>query len=344
MIWFISILMSFALAKGTHRKAKAKTKAQPVAVKMTKVATCKPELPAFKSTPAPATTAATDADVSGAVAASAPGTVPGIVPVVAPPPLNKTVLVFKQWHLAPTTVTKGFKEKYGQEKNQTAIYKTLSEMVKKKQLEIVVAEGCEGEIDGTFETPFNGWTMSELEKQAQTKNFDKIITLVPMKVEARWGDKVVTLCGDDEKLIKESQMHLSNLRGWMGFYSRLGAVAGSGASGGDEKAKQYADAAADLLKVSKETPVEELKKLINQRSLEELSLFQQALDDRNAAFVRAVQSRPFTTAAIVIGGLHAGDLQAKLEKAGLACEIFEPPGYSKEDETVIQDFKNALKN
>lgn len=295
--------MSVALAKGSPKKAKAKAKDKPVAIKMTKVGTCKPE--------------ASD---------SAPSAL-------------KTVLVFKQWHLAPTTVTKGFKEKYPHEKNQTAIYKTLSEMVKKQQLQVVVAEGCEGEIDGNFPTAFNGWKIDDLEKQAQTKGFDKIITLVPMKIEARWGDKIVTICGDDEKLIKDSQMHLSNLRGWMGFWTRL-----SESNAGDEKSKLYAHAAADLLKVPKDTPVADLKKKINERSLEELGEFEKSLYDRNAAFVKALQSREYKTAAVVIGGLHAADLQTKLEKAGMNCEIFEPPGYSKEDENLIQNFRAELKN
>lgn len=304
MIWIISVLLTFAFAKSPARKGKAQKKEKPVQVKMTKAGTCKP---AQISEPS-----------EGA---------------------DKKIMVFKQWHLAPTTVTKGFKEKYQQEKNQTAIYKTLNELVKKKQVEVIVGEGCEGEIDGTFKTAFNGWKIEDLEKQAQTKGFAKIVAHVPMKVEARWGDKIVTLCGDDEKLIKQSQLHLSNLRGWMGFWTRL-----SEPKPDEEKLKLYSDAAADLLKVPKDTPIEELKKTINQRSLDELALFEQSLSDRNAAFVKAVQSREFKTAAIVIGGLHANDLKLKLEQAGLACDVFEPPGYSRQDENLILEFATSLKN
>ncbi len=297
----MTILLTVAFAKSPARKGKANDKS--VQVKMTKTDTCKPE-------------AAADL-----------------------PPTDKKVMVFKQWHLAPTTVTKGFKEKYSQEKNQTAIYKTLSELVKKRQLEVIVAEGCEGEIDGTFKTAFNGWKIEDLKKQAQTKGFEKIVAHVPMKVEARWGDKVLTLCGDDEKLIKQSQLHLSNLRGWMGFWTRLGESKPE-----DEKLKLYSDAAADLLKVPKDTPVAELKTKINQRSLEELALFEKALNDRNLSFVKALESREFKTAAVVIGGLHASDLKLKLEQAGLACDIYEPPGYSRQDENLIKEFADSLKN
>ena len=63
---------------------------------------------------------------------------------------DKHVLVVKQWHLPPTTVTKGFKEKYPQEMNQTEIFNALEERIKKKKLDLVIAEGCEGEIDENF--------------------------------------------------------------------------------------------------------------------------------------------------------------------------------------------------
>ena len=252
-------------------------------------------------------------------------------------PEGKKVLLIKQWHLAPTTVTKGFKEKYPQEKNQTAIYKNLSEMVKKQQLQVLVAEGCEGEIDGNFKPVFNGWTITEMEKQAQTKGFEKIISHVPMKLEARWGDKLVTICGDDEALIKDSSMHLSNLRGWMGFWTRLN-------ESGDRNAKHYADAAADILRKPKDTSPEELKKEIHKRAVEELDEFNKSLNERNAAFVKALGTREYQTAAIVIGGLHAEDLKNKLEATGLGCEVYEPPGYSRQDESVIKDFAKSLKN
>lgn len=254
------------------------------------------------------------------------------------PKSTKKVYIVKQWHLGPTTVTKGFaKEKYPQERNQTAIYKTLSEMVKKKKLQIVVAEGCEGEINSDFKTAFNGWTVDDLSKQSQTKGFDKIITNIPMKLEARWGAKLLTLCGDNEKLIQEGNLRLSNLRGWMGFATKL-----SEGKGDPDKLQLYSEAAADLLKVPKTTPVDQLQAKIKDKFKEELGLFQKSLYDRNDSFVNALKDKEFDTAAVVIGGLHASDLKDKMQTAGYACEVEEPSGYQREDENLIKEFQKAL--
>jgi hypothetical protein len=46
----------------------------------------------------------------------------------------------------------------------------------------------------------------------------------------------------------------------------------------------------------------------------------------------------------VIGGLHAADLKAKLETAGLNCEILEPPGYARNSENLIRDFEKLTLN
>jgi len=300
LIWLMSLLLCFATAKPAKSKAPKPAKAPGPVVQMTKVSSCK--VPEGEN------------------------------------PNPKKVLVIKQWHLAPTTVTKGFKEKYAQEKNQTDIYKKLSAAVKSNRLDMVAAEGCEGEINNEFTTAFNGWKLDELKKQAQTKNYERILSHVPLKLEARWGDKLLTVCGDDEKLIQEGNLRLSNLRGWMGFWSRLtGDIKPS-----EERLALYAETAADLLKVPKNTPVPELKAKIRERSLEELDLFLQSLHKRNDSFVKTLSEREFKTAAVVIGGLHADDLRLKLEAAGLPCEVYEPAGYSKMDENLIQDFKKAL--
>lgn len=249
----------------------------------------------------------------------------------------KKVLLIKQWHLSPRTITKGFKEKYQQEKNQTAIYKNLNEQVKKKKLQLVVAEGCEGEINSDFKTTFNGWDLESLRKQSQTKGFDKIITNVPLKLEARWGDKLLTLCGDNDKLIQEGNLRSSNLRGWMGFWTKLNE-----GKGDPDKLKLYSEAAADLLKMPKDTAIEKLQAKIKERFKEELDLFATSLKERNTSFVNVLKDRQFDTAAIVIGGLHADDLKAKLQAAGLACEVLEPTGYVREDENLIKEFQRAL--
>ncbi len=191
-----------------------------------------------------------------------------------------TVMIVKQWHLAPKTITKGFKEKYPQEKNQSAIYIALADRIKNKKLSLVVAEGCEGEIDEKFSTAFNGWDLETLRKQAQTKSFNRILTHVPMKLEARFGDKILTVCGDDDKLIQEGLVRLSNLRGWAGFYNRLTELTSD-----TDRQKLFAESAAGVLKVAKETPISELVPKIKDKLAEELQAFNKPLTAPTARLV-----------------------------------------------------------
>ncbi len=248
----------------------------------------------------------------------------------------KMVLVIKQWHLPPTTITKSFKEKYPQERNQTAIYQHLNLAVKRKKLQLVLAEGCEGEINSEFKTAFNGWTVEHLKKQAQSRGFDKILTNIPLKLEARHGDRLLTVCGDNDALIQEGNLRLSNLRGWMGFWSRLSEPSDA------EKTKLYVESAASLLKVPAETSLPELQVKIKERLKDDLGLFAKSLNQRNDSFVKNLEGKDFKTAAIVIGGLHANDLKEKLQTAGYACEVYEPPGYNREDENLIKEFEKAI--
>ena len=249
----------------------------------------------------------------------------------------KMVSILKQWHLPPKTATRGFKEKYAQEKNQTAIYQYLEEGVKRKDLNLIVSEGCEGPINSEFKPTFNGWDYASLKSQSRQKGYDKIITLAPLKIVAKYDDKVETVCGDSEVLIQEGNLRLSNLRGWTGFYFRINE-----ASGDKDKSQSYADSAADLLKVPRTLPREQLMTQIKDKIKVELEALRKSLSDRDDAFVKVVQNHDFTKAAVVIGGLHADDLKEKLEKAGIGCEVLEPPGYQREDENLIQDFQRAL--
>lgn len=250
---------------------------------------------------------------------------------------SKHVLILKQWHLAPKTITKSFKEKYPQEKNQTAIYQMLEEAVKRGDLQLVVSEGCEGEINSEFKTAFNGWDYTSLKAQAYQRDYRKIITLVPLKIEAKFDDKILTLCGDNNELIQAGNMHLSNLRGWWGFYARLKENKED-----QSQTNSYSAAAADLLKIPRDTPPAKLMLQIKDKIKSELELFHKSLRDRNDAFVKVLQAQDFKKAAVVIGGLHGADLRHKIEAAGLGCEELEPPGYQSDSERLIRDFERAL--
>jgi len=248
----------------------------------------------------------------------------------------KTVRVIRQWPLPPMVFTKEFKEKYPNERNQTAIYSALLDDVKKKKVDLVVGEGCEGDIGPEFTAVFNGWTFESLRKVAFTKSYDRILTHVPLKLAARFEDKLRVKCGDNAALIQEGNVRITNLRGWSGYLSHLREKYV------DDRGKLYADGAADLLKISRATPLPELLTKVKDKVRGELAAFRRAIGERDDGFLKLVTETEFSTAAIVINGLHADDLKAKLQDAKLNCEIYEPPGYQKEDERLIQEFERLL--
>jgi hypothetical protein len=243
--------------------------------------------------------------------------------------------VVKQWHLSPKDNTKGFKDKYPQEKNQTAIYKVLNEKVKSGDVTLVVAEGCEGEINGEFKPMFNGWDMKSLAAYRERKEFPKILTNVAMKLETRHGEKVLTMCGDDDALIKEGNLRLSNLRGWSGFLNRFETL-------DSEAVAPYAEVAAKTLKVKVGTPVPELQAKIKEEIRNDVRRLLDSFNERNAGFVKVLEAQDFKEAAVILGGLHAADLKFRLETAGLNCEILEPPGYARDSENLIRDFQSLV--
>jgi hypothetical protein len=248
------------------------------------------------------------------------------------------VALIKQWHLAPKTVTRGFKEKYPQEANQTDIFKAVNEMVKKKKIQLLVAEGCEGEINSEFKASFNGWDYGNLKKESQRRNFERIVSHVPLKIEVRHGNKILTMCGDSEVLIQEGNLRLSNLRGWAGFLTRLNESPHD-----SEKQKLYGEAAADLLQIPRDTPVDKLIEKIREKLRSEMDALKKSLADRNDKFLQVLTGHEFRNAAVILGGLHAEDLRQKLEAAGIGCDVFEPRGYRREDESLIEKFTDLLK-
>lgn len=249
----------------------------------------------------------------------------------------KTVWLIKQWHLAPETVTKGFREKYPQEPSQTAIYKFLSNSVQNKDIDLVVGEGCEGEITEKFEKTFNGWNYTSLKAESKGKKYDRLLTHIPLKLEARWTDKVKSYCGDSEAMIREGQIRLSNMRGWYGFLLRFGD-----SQLAEDHKSELAAAANQLLKHRKPKAVKDLIPEIRTKLKEELASFENSLQKRNDAFIKILSEQDYKSAAVVIGGLHSEDLRSKVEKQGFNCKIYEPPRYPAEDESLIESFRKKI--
>ena len=129
-------------------------------------------------------------------------------PAGAPGALSsaKHIWILKQWHVAPGVDTRDrIKAKeLPQAANQTAIYQQLDQWVKAHLLDTVIAEGCSGELTINSNIRFNGWSVQDLASVAHAPGFDQdVISHVPMKLEAKYGDQVRTICGDDEDLLQK---------------------------------------------------------------------------------------------------------------------------------------------
>jgi hypothetical protein len=250
----------------------------------------------------------------------------------------KQVLVIKQWHLSPATNTFiNSTQKVPQSENQEAIYSQLVQWIDSKKVDVVVAEGCEGVIDANFALEFNGWNYKSLHKVAATPEYPQIATHIPLKLEAKYGPVVATICGDDEALVKEGTLHLSNIRGLTGFYSRI-----KDKKGQPEDLVSYMEGAAQVLKIP---PTNDSKAILSQlrsRSEKEIAQFEITIEKRNTKIVQTIEQTDGKNFAVVIGGLHGDNLAIQLEAKGFNCKVYEPKGYSPQAETLIADLKKAI--
>lgn len=250
---------------------------------------------------------------------------------------DKNVWIFKQWHLLPSDNTKEFPDKsYPQKENLKAIYEQLNLWVELGKVQAVFAEGCAGEIDSQFELKFNGWTMSDLAAEATKDTYSKIPGHVPMMIEAKHGDKVRTVCGDNQEMIVDQNLKFSDLRGAIGFLTRLEKFEGK-----TQKEKPYLEAIAKAYGIKKKKITgdyarsflkAEVKKLISQ--------IEKGIEKRNKSFVDAIVNTFAPQSVVVIGGVHAKNLKSLLEKKKLNCQVVEFKGYDYDEEEMIRKIKN----
>ena len=252
------------------------------------------------------------------------------------PASAKKVWIFKQWHLPPGTDSKAVTKPLPQQPNQTAIYRQLERWVTDGQMRTILAEGCEGEIDDKFAKVFNGWSMTDLKAKSKTDTFAEITSHVPMKIEAKFADKVKTLCGDNETMIKQQNLLLSDLRGTVGFLTRL-------QDQDSKKADSYLIPAIEVFKFPAATSRSKAVQLLNQLLGERIGLLLKAIDERSMLFAQAIEKAPADKMALVIGGLHADALRKMLEERKLACSVVEPAGYAQDEEKLVADLQKYWK-
>ena len=229
----------------------------------------------------------------------------------------------KQWHLPPSEVTYPKpKRPIPQEQNQTALYKILSQWVSKGQVHTIVAEGCEGAITPQFEDKFNGWGFPELSKVSSRSDYSEIVSHVPLKLKARFKDKIAVICGDNKELINSQNMAFSDARGTIGFLKRLIEHEKS-----PDRAKPYLDAATQQLGIPATTPLPEVTNQLKKRLEKILGQIKTLGEQRNQILLKSISATKDKDVALVVGGAHATDLKLSLEKQGLGCQVVEPSGY-----------------
>jgi hypothetical protein len=244
----------------------------------------------------------------------------------------KTVALLGQWHLLAKKKTTDIEEakKIGQYPNQKSIYLILKEWVKANKIQVVLAEGCEGEIDEKFTTKFNGWDYKKLKEKLGSKDYSEIMAHVPLKIEVEFKEKIRTICADDIKLIKEHQMAFSELSGNTGFYLRLKQNKGN-----KKKFDGYVKALEEVVGKKVKNPIEYTRK----KALEYLEKEERLLAQRNLHLEKVINRTKENKLALVIGYRHVEQLKKMLEKQGHTVVVPE----LLNDTLPKDDYKSKLK-
>lgn len=250
------------------------------------------------------------------------------------------VWFFKQWHLAPSVNTTDVEKSKSlpQFANQTAIYEQLNSWIRSGKLKALVAEGCSGEMTTKTTSRFNGWDMQSLKPRADSENYNSILTSIPLKLEAKYGEKLHTLCGDDEDLIKKNALAFSDARGELGYLTRLEQYKND-----PERAKLYLDGVIELYHMSANTTIPQAIARLNMELQKTVDQVEQWIQKRNEHLVDVILAAPHdSNLAVVFGGAHAPGVQALLEKRGMNCTIVEPAGYQDDETQLLQKLKDLI--
>lgn len=253
---------------------------------------------------------------------------------------QRYVAFLKQWHLSPKANTVlSDPRTFDQFENQYAIYKQIEKWVLAGALDTVVVEGCEGEIKAGFTTNFNGQTLEALSSLAP-EELDTALTQLGIKLKARFGDQLKVVCGDDEKLIQEHGLALSDIRGFAGIYERAIQTQRK-----DLKAyARYMSTAREVLKVGQTTSDKQVLTLLRQRIRERLDQYEELLHLRNDSFLKVMQQLDEKTIAVVLGGLHTEDFYDQLTNRGDSCDFYEPAGYLANESRLLDALREKYED
>jgi hypothetical protein len=249
------------------------------------------------------------------------------------------VVIVKLWHLAPgvnTRIAPKNTPAPAQEANLREIEKQLSKWIESKSIRTIIAEGCEGK----FEDPvsFNGWTLAELRARAKSGSIDSILTHPALKLEARYGDKVETLCGDLKQAIDEELLAFSDARAASGYAGRIEENAKNPA-----RRKIYVDGAIETYKLpagSKPEAVQEALKTELKKNVTRIRELNLKRSQSFAGTAIVVREDPI---AIIAGGSHAAEIVQTLEGRNRDCVVYEPVHYAPDEEKLMKSLMELVK-
>jgi len=257
---------------------------------------------------------------------------------------SRFVVIVKQWHLAPSVQTsdvpaeklRDFNRKYPQAENQIAIYRMLENWVSLGQVKTVLVEGCQNGINRAFVERFNGWNLRALERRAQEADYASVLTHVGLKLEAKLGPIVDTVCADDDLLLRQHGLAFSDARGVVGFWTRLA----SAKSESDPSIRPYLMSVIDLYRLPPDTSIPQAKLRLKTELKEVINRIEAGFAARNQIMVnRALRASSSFPIILVVGGAHASDLKSRFEKSGVACAVVEPSGYPEKDDELLTSLR-----
>ncbi|MAZ47158.1 MAG: hypothetical protein CME65_01260 [Halobacteriovoraceae bacterium] len=251
---------------------------------------------------------------------------------------NRVVLI-KQWHLTPQTKTLNIEKamQIPQFENQKDIYLKLVKLKQENKLDLVIAEGCEGELSENFDEIYNGWNLKSLKANLKSSQYENILAPIPMKLKARFS-KLKVLCGDNLNLVKKHLKSASDMRGFFGFYQKLTELK---QVGDEERFSLYQ---RKLKEVYPDLgPDHDPIKFSKSGVINSLGEFERLLKERNKNFEKIILENIERDPVVIIGGLHVEDLKQRLENKSIEVEVIVPAGYRDDELSLLQKFKDFFK-
>lgn len=248
---------------------------------------------------------------------------------------NSTVTIFKQWHLLPNSKTLNIKGSmlYPQFQSQVDIYLESLKLIKENKTQLIIAEGCEGEIGKKFKKAHYGWSFKKLEEELPSPEYKNIMALIPLKIKVKLKDKIRVICGDSEELMEKHQLAFSDLRAYIGYAYRLKDIK-------DKSSPKYIRFSKSLLDGVKTdlTPLKYAKK----KAIESLNLMKKITEQRNDIFIKVIKKHSKLNPLVIIGGLHVEGLVQKLKTSKYDVRELTPAFYIGEEEKILKSLSATL--